>query len=252
MERRFNGQDYKDAFRDYGIDFDEQDADQASQLIRESAIKNTLVRALDDWYRIELQAAEFNPFSRSPLFQMLLQTARQADRDPWRDRLRDAIQRNDESALLNLASSEDILDQPPATIALLSSALQTRKLFDKAIPFLRQAQLRHPADYWLNFELAECLQQATPAQLAEAIVYRRAALSLRPDSPHAYNYLAVALGDAGNLDEAEAVLRRGMQVAPTFYMNHYNLYNLLIRRRKQAEAAAVLLAAPKPGPDDRR
>src|SRR5262249_2005123 len=109
-----------------------------------------------------------------------------------------------------------------------------------------QAQQQHPADFWINVRLAGILLypitdrvtvgQHRPEVLAEAIGYFRAALALRPRSPHVYGDLGSALWAYGRPAEAEVVLRRALQLSPGFAAAYNNLGNALAAQGRLAEA----------------
>src|SRR5207248_6557012 len=92
--------------------------------------------------------------------------------------------------------------QPASTLTLLGQALRQNGAVEQAITLLRKAQQRYPADFWINFELADCLASLRSPQLEEAIGLYRAAIALRPHSPAVHNNLGVALNEIGRHDEA--------------------------------------------------
>ena len=156
---------YRNVFRKYGIDPESLDIDGSARLIRESPIMHELVAALDDWFHVT-DILEKTQKQRSLEGKQLLQIARLADPDPWRDRLRDAIERGDDAALSNLAAERDVVEQPPPTVLLLVRAIEAHHHnSEKAIEILRQAQLRHPSDFWINFQLANCLEEASEEEI---------------------------------------------------------------------------------------
>jgi tetratricopeptide (TPR) repeat protein len=62
----------------------------------------------------------------------------------------------------------------------------------KVVEFLRKAQKQHPADAWINHELANNLMNVSPFDAWECVAFRRAALAARPENP----VLRVALDHA--------------------------------------------------------
>ena len=62
-----------------------------------------------------------------------------------------------------------------------------------AVQLLRQAQRRHPNDFWINLQLALAMTRQAPPRWEEAVGYYRAALALRPNSAGVYLNLGVAL-----------------------------------------------------------
>src|SRR5262249_26310938 len=154
--------DYRNAFREYGLTVESLDPneeilnlDEAATRIRVSAIRDRLVAALDDWVLTKGLAG-------FPGRDRLLAIARQADPDPWRDRLRETFGRRDRKTLVQLARDQKVLDQAPATVLLLAMGLSAEDEYALAVAVLRQAQQRHPNDFWLNQNLAEYLLQTEP------------------------------------------------------------------------------------------
>jgi tetratricopeptide (TPR) repeat protein len=114
---------YAEAFRDYGLDLTVLSAAQAAERIRGRTIRLELVLALDFW---SLCSIGTGPQTK-PDGRHLRAIARAADPDPWRHRLRDALDdakwalRN-RPQLLALAAAADALQQPPESLALLGRA----------------------------------------------------------------------------------------------------------------------------------
>ncbi len=88
---------YKEALAGYGIDLEALSLPEAAQRIRASAIRVHLIAALDDWAFVkeQLQSGSGEP---------LLEVARLADDEPWRQQLRDPKVTRDLVALERLAS----------------------------------------------------------------------------------------------------------------------------------------------------
>jgi tetratricopeptide (TPR) repeat protein len=198
------------------------------------------VAALDDWAFVKekLRAGSGEP----------LQTlAKQADDDPWRQRLRDPQVRKDRAALERLAEEEGVLSQPPGNLVLLSRALDAVKGRAAAVALLRRAQQQHPADFWINFELAVLLHE--PATMAEAVGFYRAAVALRPESPVAHSNLGFALQLQGKLAEAVDACRKAIELKPDYAPGHNNLGVALYDQEKFAEAEAAFRKALELEPD---
>jgi serine/threonine protein kinase/Flp pilus assembly protein TadD len=247
----FADQEYREIFRSYGIDFDSLKIDEVSKRISRSPIRNELVAALDDWSMAGASDGTAET-DGAPIDERVLQIAQQVDPHPWRDRLRNAIRRGDESMLMKLAEEDEAAEQPPAATILLARALESRKRFEEAVRLLEIVQRRHPTDFWINIELATCLRSLVPPKTQEAIGYRRVAVALRPDSALAYNHLALALYVQGDVRGAEAACRESIRINPNFVMSYYNLVNLLWGQGKRTEAEAVFRDAPRPKPEKHR
>jgi serine/threonine-protein kinase len=255
---------YEEAFAWYGLRLESVDPQQAGQFIRSRSIGLQLAAALDDW----ASCREWGSKGRS----QLLAIARVADPDPWRDRLRDALERQGPRAREELVASARAEDLPPATVVLLARSTEGTTVAERVVAVLRQAQERHPDDFWVNHELGWCLYKLRPPRLEEAIRYYTAAVALRPQSPgarlnlgralqnngkedeaiacyhraialrpryaQAHTGLGIALADKGKLDEAIASHHKAIALGPRLALTHHNLGNALLKKRKVGEAIA--------------
>ncbi len=138
-----------------------------------------LAAALDDW----AGACRRTRPKADTTWKDLLAIARVVNPDPWRNQVREAWDRLDVKALKHLAVSEKAAELPAATVILLQQALAYTGAVQAGVDLLRRAQLRHPADFWINHTLAFALCNMQAPQLDEAIGYYRAALALRPKVP---------------------------------------------------------------------
>jgi tetratricopeptide (TPR) repeat protein len=103
---------------------------------------------------------------------------------------------------------------------------------------LRQAQQRHPDDFWVNFELGSCLYHLRPPRLEEAIRYYTAAVAVRPESIAARENLGIALADKGKLDEAIVQFRQAIRHQPDHASTHNSLGRALYAKGELDEAIA--------------
>src|SRR5205823_8173599 len=132
--------DYAGAFRTGGLGEVGEGPEAVAERVRASAVKAHLVAALDDW------AATTTDSERRA---WLLGVARHADPHPVRDRFRDPKAWGDDAAVRRLAhAAEEAELSPPQLVAL---GVKLHVLGGDALPLLRQAQARHPQDFWLNF-----------------------------------------------------------------------------------------------------
>jgi Flp pilus assembly protein TadD len=221
-------QAYAAAFASYALNLETLDPAEAAERIRTSAIRTQIVAALDDWAFIKEQR-------RAGSEEQVRAVARVADDDPWRQQLRDPEVVKDRAALERLAEAESVLSQPPGNLTLLSRALDVVKGQTAAERLLRKAQQRHPADFWINLELACCLYKE-PARGAETVEFLRAALALRPHSPAVYNNLGIALNHQKKWAEAEAAYRKAIALKPDFAKAYFCLGNTLYGQNKVADA----------------
>ena len=199
---------YQQAFREYGIDIDTLPPKRAAEKIRAKAPKNrdALVAALDDW------ASRAGP----PKDSCLRTIAREADPDPQRNAIRDAVAKADIPALRQLAHDREMARQPAPTLDRLGNALVQAREFDEAVALLRQAQRLHPDDFLINRDLADALTSSEPAQYEEAIRYYTVVVALRPDSPGANGHLGNALYNKDRHDESIAFYGEAIRLDPKF------------------------------------
>jgi tetratricopeptide (TPR) repeat protein len=215
---------FAEAFREYGIDITQLPIAEAAEHIRARSIRLELARALDIWSSMRKRAGNMLARSArkeglqdagkpaSPDWRQLLEVAKAADPNPWRNQLRDALQRHDRKSLEALAASADIALLPPATLDLLGMSLYDVGAPKQAVSFLREAQRQYPQDLCLNDDLALlCLNVLRPPQADEAVRFFTAARAVRPHNP----YLTLGLGDALRAKHAyrEAVLEFSKAIA---------------------------------------
>jgi serine/threonine-protein kinase len=231
------------AFRNYDLDVLSLDPDEAARRIAASEIKEQLIVALDDWARDLLEQ------DRAAMGR-LLDVASRADPDDWRNRFRAELAQRNRQALTKLADRPEVRDLPPATVALLADALARAGEVGRAVKLLGQAQRRHPADFWLNHELAYFLQSLDPPGTDAALGFYRAALALRPTSPGTYHNLGRALSLQNKLDEAEAAFQHAVALQPDYSYAHNGLGVILTRRGRHAEAIAEFRQAVAAQPDN--
>jgi serine/threonine protein kinase/tetratricopeptide (TPR) repeat protein len=203
--------EYERLFRDCGIDLAALPADEAAARISGRFITGDLAAALDLWAMPLDDSA--NAFKRK-----LIAVARQADPDPWRDRARQAIERDDTAALEELVRTAPVDELPPATLRTIAWLMGSRYSFGSSDrpsrDFLRRAQRRHPSDVWLNHMLADSLVLAQPLDWEEGAGFYRVLLGLRPNSPTIHRTVGQAMLALGKPDEAMAYFRMGIELDP--------------------------------------
>jgi tetratricopeptide (TPR) repeat protein len=271
--------DYAQAFRDYGIDVDALPPAEAGRQLQARAIRVELAAALDVW---ALARREVGPKGHAR-WKDLLALARAADGDELRWRLREALEQMDRKALEKLASSS-VKDLPVPTAVVLGSALRATGALPRGVAVLRAAQRLHPADFWINFSLANTFETIQPCdwdgairfytaalavrprhaptlislghalkgkgQLDEAVFAYRAAIEIDPKDALAYSRLGVALRVKGKLDDAIRELHKAIRLDPKCAGYHNNLANALIDRRQLGEAMREFHKAIKLDPKD--
>jgi tetratricopeptide (TPR) repeat protein/predicted Ser/Thr protein kinase len=209
---------YVKAFQAYGLDVEGLPAAEAARRVRASAIREALLAALDNW--------AWSRTAQGPAQARLWAVADGADDNPWRRGLRQAARRGDAGRLKELAAGARALEQPPPVLVMLGQALDVTGLPAEAATFLRQAQLRHPGDFWINYHLAYILFVRFD-RAEDALGYFRAALALRPGSAAVQVGLGTVLKEQGDLPGATACFRRAVALGPGYVAAHSNLGTLL-------------------------
>jgi serine/threonine-protein kinase len=199
--------EYATAYRDYGLDVDRLPPADAGALIAASPIAAEMVDALDQWVFIRRM---IDPRG-GPAARHLSAVAKAADPDPWRCRLRDALELEATDRERARAVFEDLAATAPEgvlhceSISRLAYALGGLGERERETALLRRAQRVHPEDFWINFDLARSLMGAGRPE--EATRFYSAALAVRPRSEAALVALGEALRAAGKTDEAAAYPR---------------------------------------------
>ncbi len=230
---------YARAFRDAGLDVDTLGPEAVAARIRArpAVVTLALAAALDDWAnrRRTARPKDGDAWGR------LIAAARAADPDKIRDRLRAVWSEPDAKArrgpLLALAKEADPRTWPPASLRLLAGALAEADEHAAAADLLRRAQVHHPGDVWLNYDLGCELEAVHPPRTEEAIGYYTAARALRPETGHE---LAHALEGRGRGAEAIAVFQDLVVLRPGNGRHWSCLGNLLKTRGDRAGADAAL------------
>jgi tetratricopeptide (TPR) repeat protein/tRNA A-37 threonylcarbamoyl transferase component Bud32 len=224
FEHKTADRSYAAEFQESGLGREGEEVEALAAHINDSAIKDQLVAALDDWTAARI--AETDDPERAA---WVLRVARAADRDSWRNRVRDPKVWRDRAALEGLADEllkdEAMLlkAQSPQFLATLGAALHWS--YGDELPLLTEAQRRYPSDFWLNFNLGNAL--CTAKQWHKAVGYYRAALVVRPQASAVFNNLGLALGKMKELDEEIREYRTAIDLDPKDARAHYNLGNAL-------------------------
>jgi hypothetical protein len=131
FEGRRQDERFAKAFQEFGIDLETLPTAEAAARIMDTSIHRALVQALDEWVAMRKRARG----DGDPLWKKLVEVARQADPDEWRNRFRDALLRRDRPALEKLAEAVPLRDVPPSTAYLLGLALKDLGNLDKPWPY---------------------------------------------------------------------------------------------------------------------
>jgi tetratricopeptide (TPR) repeat protein/tRNA A-37 threonylcarbamoyl transferase component Bud32 len=215
---------YMAAFIAAGLGMADEDVQAVAARVRDSAVRGAIVGGLDDWAICTPDRTRRN---------WLLQIARFADPDPWRDRARNSATWEDPAALERLVAEEAAMGQSAQLIVALS--IQVERTHGSALKFLQQAQAEHPNDFWLNLSLANLTLKSDPK---EAIAYYRAALAVRSDASVVCHNLGLALHNLRRLKEAKAQYAKAIKLDPKYAYPHNNLGNILRIQGRHDEAKA--------------
>jgi tetratricopeptide (TPR) repeat protein/serine/threonine protein kinase len=223
-------QEYPAAFAEAGLTPAPGRQKEVALLIRQSAIKDQLLAALDDWAYCEQLAN--NP----ELTRRLLEVARLTDPDPWRNKVRDPDLWSDEPAIVKLVQKAQtdgafLARLSPQMLDEVSLMLPKGKTEET---WLRTAQTLHPADFWINYRLAYLL--AEKKDNLEAAGFYRVALAVRPNSAAVYNGLGNALRNQKDLPAAIDAYKKALAIDPKFELAWTNL-GLALRDQKDLPAA---------------
>src|SRR5207237_61822 len=117
----------------------------------------------------------------------------------------------------------------------------------RAVAWLRRAQSQHPADFWLAFGLGNAL---APTEPAEAAVWYRVALAIRPTNATAYVNLGIRLSEQKKFPEALAAHRKAIELDPTHALAHNGLGSVFHKQGKFEKAIAAYDKAIKFAPNN--
>jgi serine/threonine protein kinase/Flp pilus assembly protein TadD len=239
---------YRQRFREARLDVEALPEEEAAERIRGSTVAVELAAFLDDWAFARAQSkGKDDPGRKS-----LLRIARLADPDPWRTKVREALERRDRQTLGELAASKEIFQFPPATLSVLGFWLMgdKEKLRTTEV-FLRAAQRHYPNDFWLNQNLFHFYYLiARPPRLEEALHFAAVAVALRPGSPGARINLGLLQDKLGRVDEAIDELTEALRLKPDDGDAHCNLGIALVKKGRVDEAIEALREAIRLNKDD--
>lgn len=224
LDWKFNNavanREYEAAFRDAGIlTADTDEPSLVAARIMRSSTRDALIGALDAW------AACNNDSQGRPRRDRLLNIARLADPDPlgWRQRARDPETWDNPSVLAEVTASVPDSERGLSLLLALGERLKVKR--GEWLPFLKRVQQSHPTDFWANTTLALAIAATEPQN---AIRYFQAAIVIRPDAAIAHANLGIALGSAGQYDEAEAHLVEALRLDESLAFARNALGNTLL------------------------
>jgi serine/threonine-protein kinase len=226
LDHRACAEGYAAAFRETGLGEVGDDVEAVAQRVRNSAIRERLLAALDHWALVTWRMKQGGGW--------MLAIARRASPEGWANRLRE------ESLWLNPAAVRRLV-RPPEAAKLPSHAawLLGSILFahgEDSVPLLTAAQSRDPTDFWLNLALGEILAETD--RPADAVGYFRAALAVRPDAALVYGHLGNALYRQGKWEDALAAFEKLLDLAPGDSIGHNNR-GIILWEKGQPDAAVA-------------
>jgi serine/threonine-protein kinase len=216
-------------------------------LHRPPPTRERLIAGLDAWLGLARQL-------KAPETHWLFELLQAADGDAWRKGLRAAVVRDDAKEVERLTRSDALRRQRPQTLLLLADYFRPRSI-DRALELLRAAQARFPADFWINFTLADTLYQkhfqalSEPAEFEDAVRFYTTALALRPDNLHMQTLLAWSLWLRGRRAEGRVVVQQVIDRRPDYFGGHLYLgmMSMLEDKGDEAEAAYRQALRLQPG-----
>ncbi|WP_435018598.1 protein kinase domain-containing protein [Tundrisphaera sp. TA3] len=253
--------DYRDAFRDAGIDLDSGDPEDIGRAVgrRPAITAKAIAAALDDWAIIRRQLAHRRPGVLDPGdagWERPLLAARASDPDDWTNAVRDAFARQDEASLVRLASDPRLDARTATGLCLLGRVLTgaTRgareDLLAHSLAVLKSARRVYPDDFWINLTLAIRLQQADSADLRrQSLQFAAAAVAVRPKSAPAHVVLGRGLRENGDHEGAASELEAAVRLRPLDYYVRFNLGNNLLDRNQPERGEIELRESVRLKPD---
>jgi serine/threonine-protein kinase len=166
--QRMGVEKYERVFAQQDLDVHQPGTDWFAAAIRSSPVRYALIAGLDNW-------AVLADETKDPRLSRLLELARAADPDPWRDRFRDPAVWVDCEALKRLAKEIDFGRQSPTILAALGGLLSMNGADPTAL--FELALLDHPRDFWLHLHAL-----LWGRDVSVRIGLAHAALAIRPGS----------------------------------------------------------------------
>ncbi len=166
-----------------------------------------------------------------------------------------AIRGGELAQLILLADEIDISHQQPQAICALAQALSEggSSGLARAEGILRKGQLTHPADFWLNTELAIFISNYTNANASDIHTYYAAAMISAPSPGAKYN-VALGLANCGRFENAAEVLVNLLDEHPNYHRGNELLarcYEHLGEHIKSEKSWQRAILAARPTREDR-
>ena len=229
------------AFRRSGIDLDKVDPQEAGERLGNRASTALIASEIDSWSfmrRIRLERLDCRP---------LANVARAIDPDPWRNSIRDQIDRREPDAISVLrgcaSNTGELEKQPVQSLLLLALMLDDVGDGRNAASVVRVAARRFPENYWVWGLLGRLVGPGVQRpDLNEAANALAKAVAVSPCSFHAHARLSEAFESQKRIEEAIAEYRETIRLNPNFIEIYSKLAVLLVERNHVDEAIAALRA----------
>ena len=232
---------YQAVFARYGLDVGGTDLDAAADTVRASRVSAAVIAGLSEWFSADPKGPRLRP-----LLDRL-------DPDPDRSAIRSAIQAGDEGRVRALVGALDGSKMPAWFAA--SVGIHPRVPQEDGVRLMATAWRTHPSDYVLAYRSSHRLWGTGEKRIGEMLAWARVAVALRPDSPFAYNQLGHAWRAMHDWGEAEASIRRAIELGkkyPKYAGAQVNLGNMLLERgdldgAEESYRAAIAIDTNAPG-----
>ena len=218
---------YAAVLRAYGIDL--AAPEEAAARVRGSRVREALLSALEDWWRVTTDEAERRQVAA------VLRAAEPAP-DAFRKRWWAAMYRGDKGTLIQMVAEPGVQGLPPMAVVNMAEDLSVIKEYASAERLLRAAQERNRDNVWLNHDLGMLLLHQRPSRPEEAVPYLTAALALRSESSGVYLNLGNALLAKKDLKGAIREYQAALKINPDYLVAHNNL-GVALRDQKDLEGA---------------
>jgi serine/threonine-protein kinase len=257
VSRDSGGSQYRKAAAEYerlffrqGLDIHQPGTDGFASAIQSSPARFALIAALDNWAwlvgvinvldRVEVltrqgvadRKAWLAGLREDPQLARLLELARAADPDPWRDAFRDPDVWTDRATLIRLANKHDVGRQSPTLLTSLGTWLASNE--GDATALYERVLLDHPRDFWLHVHAA-LLARDPGTKVGLAL----AAIAIRPQHATGFSTLAGSLQDRGDWPESLVAAKRAIAMDQNETMTYFYLGRALQHERDLAGAVAA-------------
>jgi tetratricopeptide (TPR) repeat protein len=149
--------------------------------------------------------------------------------------------------LLSRAGKHMWLAFGAVSLALLSAAIARNSVWASGIQLWQQAASNAPDQLRPHLNFGAALQ--ADGQFDRALVEYQHALSIRRDLPVVYSNLATIYLNENRIDDAEVMLKRAIELAPSMSQPYINLASIAIVRRDPGEALSYVARAEEKGGD---